>query len=268
MSYELDIKEMARGLRVEESHRGHCPKCKADEEAFIVTRKANGLVFICHRASCDLRGCIRSGGEGYVLERSVGKLQEKPPLDASSFRPLSKADLRGLEGRYGLAPAQIRAAGWLFVPESGRIAMPIWSPRGVQRGWVLRSLEVSHRAKALTYKEVDGPMPSWHGPRGGPVVVVEDIPSAVRAAKYTGAAALIGTTLSTDKVLELLEWSSRVILALDIDATSKAIDYAKKYSWMGNLCVISLSNIMRGDIKDMDSEEEQRYTETLSTMLR
>jgi hypothetical protein len=40
----------------------------------------------------------------------------------------------------------------------------------------------------------------------------------------------MGTNLNLDKLLDLLGVSERIVLALDRDATDKALEYAKRYA--------------------------------------
>ena len=85
-----------------------------------------------------------------------------------------------------------------------------------------------------------------------PLVVVEDIISATRLRQFGESCALLGTALSTEKVKAIRESNSRIILALDSDATTKAIKYKQEYSLFFNeFKVVQLEK----DPKDLSQTE-------------
>ena len=83
---------------------------------------------------------------------------------------------------------------------------------------------------------------------------MEDIPSAVRLAKYTGAVSLQGTDFCDDTINEIAEETQSVVWALDEDATQKAIKYCKKYRLMFKH---SRVQPLIKDIKNMEEKELQ-----------
>ena len=88
------------------------------------------------------------------------------------------------------------------------------------------------------------------------MLCVEDIVSAVKAAQYTTTVALGGTHLSEEMVWEITRIADDrpILLALDQDATAKAVKFAKKYALWGNFQVIPLSK----DIKDTPNDVIKR----------
>jgi hypothetical protein len=80
---------------------------------------------------------------------------------------------------------------------------------------------------------------------------VEDIPSAIKTVPFANgavAAALLGTTITDSSSHGLSKNFRKVDIALDADATEKAIGYKKKYGLMfDEFNVIKLER----DIKDM-----------------
>jgi len=109
--------------------------------------------------------------------------------------------------------------------------MSIRSPKNAHRGWVLRSVGSNVRAKALTFTEEGEVALSWYKTnRLAPTVLVEDIPSAVRASKTMNSVALLGTGIGSDRAMEIAKHATRpIFIAMDQDATPTAIEYAKKY---------------------------------------
>jgi hypothetical protein len=142
---------------------------------------------------------------------------------------------------------------WYYTTEYGsRIAMSVRSPTDGHRGWVLRN-DGTYSPKALTYLDEGEVALSWYmkNPHA-PTVLVEDIPSAVRASTYINAVALLGTAAGYDKAHEIALHAARpIFVALDQDATDQAIELIKEYSLLwDNPRVIPLQQ----DLKDMEED--------------
>ena len=89
------------------------------------------------------------------------------------------------------------------------------------------------------------------GARRG-VWVVEDQFSAMRLWQHgLSAVALLGTHINHERAVEISSVSNDVFLALDKDATAKAIEYATKFRYAFNAKVVALTR----DIKDQTEEE-------------
>ena len=131
--------------------------------------------------------------------------------------------------------------------------MSVRSPKFVHRGWVLRDITGRSRTKALTYIDEGQEGLSWYKTTpNAPTVVVEDIPSAVRASRYVNAVALLGTGIGADRALEIAENSSSVIMALDNDALALSFRWARRYALLwGDVEVQPLKK----DIKDMNEDD-------------
>lgn len=131
--------------------------------------------------------------------------------------------------------------------------MSILSPKGTHRGWVLRN-DGSSQPKALTYVEEGEDALSWYlCHESAPTVLVEDIPSAVRASTYVNAVALCGTGIGSDRASEIAEYATRpIVVALDQDATAKSFEYVKKYNllWDGPRVLP-----LKQDIKNMQETQ-------------
>jgi predicted nuclease of predicted toxin-antitoxin system len=145
---------------------------------------------------------------------------------------------------------------WWYTPEyGGRIAMSIRSPKFLHRGWVLRDISGRAKTKALTFIDDNEESLSWYKTNpNAPTVVVEDIPSAVRASMHgVNAVALLGTRMGTDRAIEIAQnTNSQVIITLDNDAVDLSFAHAKRYSLLwGSVSVLPLSK----DIKDMTDDE-------------
>jgi hypothetical protein len=156
--------------------------------------------------------------------------------------------------------------------------LPIYTPDGRVRGHVARIPWLgtefpgaSIQPKSITYKSEEGPLLSWY--RGKPgddtvdiesrsiyewpqrLVIVEDQISAMRVAQDKpgcDAVALLGTALNAEKISEIQAQHSRVIIALDADATRIAFQHARRWaSAFESFRVVILTK----DIKDLSKEE-------------
>jgi hypothetical protein len=137
--------------------------------------------------------------------------------------------------------------------ETGDLVFPLFTVEGYDAGHMLRRLD-GRKPKTLTFWSED--VPNCHFPRREALTsscfVVEDIPSAIRASRYMSSCALLGTHLSEDIVATLARNFHTIYLALDNDATKKAIGYKRKYSLsFGNFIVVPLSK----DVKNMKEIE-------------
>jgi hypothetical protein len=131
--------------------------------------------------------------------------------------------------------------------------MSIRGPKYGHRGWVLRSI-TGGEPKALTFVDEGEEGISWYKTTpGAGTILVEDIPSAVRAAAKCNSVALCGTGIGHDRAAEIAEYATRpIIVALDQDATKLSFKWARKYALMWGDVKVQLLN---KDIKDMTDEE-------------
>ena len=139
---------------------------------------------------------------------------------------------------------------WYYTTDKGgRIAMSVRAPNDTHRGWVLRS-DGSVAPKALTYLDEGAIGLSWYKAfEDGPTVLVEDIPSAIRASAYVNAVALMGTECGLEKAMEIRNNATYpVVVALDQDATKKAADHVTHYQLLWRAPRLLP---LQKDIKDM-----------------
>ena len=244
----------AADMEEEETRRILCPFCKggrSGEESMNVTLLEGTVLYNCHRATCLEKGAI---GGRLVRTRRV---QETPrPLVTPYTGELEELDdewLNYLRMKIGWQAEHVALGRPRYAPDENRVAYPIFSPTGLRRGWVLRSYDRFARRKVLTRMDVIEPHLSWYRPHmGDQVLVVEDIPSAVRAAWYVDTVALCGGTCGPEYALEIQRYYPNVTWALDADATTQAINLHRKY---GTLFESSTVLVLEKDIKDMTEEE-------------
>lgn len=224
---------LSESLDYGESLRDECPECKAKERTLSVTKTGEGVVlYQCFRASCALQGGL-CGVSKSRMKRLTHQMKHK--VWEGDTVALPQEVIVWLEKNWGLPPP--RTSNWYYTEDyGGRIAMSVRSPANTHRGWVLRS--DGSQPKALTYLDSGEVGLSWHHTSSELpcTVVVEDIPSAIRASAYVNAVSLLGTGCGDDKGEEIAAHAPRPIyIALDQDATDEAIELQKRYSllWDG-----------------------------------
>lgn len=135
--------------------------------------------------------------------------------------------------------------------------MSIRSPKYLHRGWVLRDIYNRSDVKALSFIDEGEEGISWYKNHvGAATIIVEDIPSAVRASSVINAVALCGTGVGLSRATEIAEHAQNgILVALDQDATAESFRIARKWSLLwGDVAVIPLKR----DIKNMDETEVQQ----------
>lgn len=128
---------------------------------------------------------------------------------------------------------------------------------GKLRGKIYRLLQSerdTHSPKDLNEIDRDWVMLHFPSPiRGKACIIVEDIPSANKVDKLFPCVALLGTHLNEEKLSYLLNLGIRhVIIALDNDATRKAIKLTRKF------CINTSILPLQRDLKDEPEESLKR----------
>ncbi len=253
MSVE-EVGLLAMHLEEGERIRDVCPFCKggrSGERSMNIAIKDGLILFNCHRASCQGgQGAIKDGGIRVV--RTTQKRKQNFTPFTGELTDLPEEWAKYLEKKVGFSEWHIRMSGARLAIEENRVAFPIYGPMGLRRGYSLRSYESYERCKSLTRMDVEEPHLSHYRALMVPtVIVVEDIPSAVRASRYVDAVALLGTGCNTDYATEISSMYRHVVWALDQDATEQALRLMRKHAL---LFETSRALFLEEDIKDMKEE--------------
>lgn len=258
MSIRDQVRTLGAALEPGETYRGSCPAC-SKPKVFTVTRTdKDELVYNCYRATCDLRpGAIGGTRYGNLLRNRKAKKSKIKPYEGR-LEDLSDEWKQFLYDRLGFTRYHLELARPRYAPDDHRIAYPILAPSGSSRGFVLRTYTLGVEPKAITYPETEEQCLSWYTAADGEsgeasvTVIVEDIPSAIRAAQYISSVAMNSGGIGMDAVMEIREQSPRIVWAFDEDATRKAIEHHRKYSiFFEDSRVLPLEK----DLKDMQEEE-------------
>lgn len=258
-----DIVLLGINLSEGESMRVICPVCRGGdsaEQSLSITRN-EGLVWQCFRAKCGIAGA--TNGAAFSKDIALPTKRAKKQWDGITHELPCEVAKR-ISSLWGIDDPPY----WYWTTDyGGRVAMSIRSPRDTHRGWQLRALRSNVPVKALTYTNEGEEALSWYKTQpGAPTIIVEDIPSAVRASKYVNSVALLGTGVGAVRALEISEHTTNgVIIALDQDATGLSFRWARKWSLLwGDVKVLPL----KVDIKNMNEQElkellnESRTTHT------
>ncbi len=215
-----------------------------------MTRDEEGLLYNCYRASCDTYG--RASGRSLTAAPRPERRDCLKPF-TGALHELTDEWREYLHGEVGFDAEHVRVARARRTDE-GRIAFPILDPIGKRRGFCLRSY-TGGVPKALTRMDTHEPHTSYYRAdeweRGPECWLVEDIPSAVRAARYVDTVALLGTTMTDEAAEEVAKYYRRVVWALDADATTTAL--AQRRTWALHFQDASVQ-VLECDLKDMTEE--------------
>ena len=250
----MDLKDYVDSLNLgpEESQRLDCPVC-GHKKTFSVTNRNGVKMWNCFHASCDVRGrssrrITRENARDILKPLNPTEVTPefiKPPTWVRTLNDECRDFLESVhtyphrfndiyyDVRRNRVVYAIRDMDGNLVDGNGRTlegARPKWYRYGKYRGGVL------------------------HNPLGyNRVVVVEDQPSAVSISDWVGGYALLGTSLRDEHIDDLKQFKS-VIIALDNDATDKALKHVCKLSRYADVDFLILDH----DLKSLGEEERER----------
>lgn len=254
MSNRQDILLLSAGLEEGETARFLCPSCaggSSGEKSLSITHSPEGLLWQCFRARCTEKGTTISTGIPYSSIPRTEEATKVKVVPKVQTLPLGPKALEWIESEWGVVAPKF----WYWTHDyGGRVAMSVRSPKYLHRGWCLRDIRGMYEAKALTFIDPGEESLSWYKehPKKG-TVLVEDIPSAVRASAHLNAVALLGTAIGASKAVEIAEHATRpIIIALDQDATSLSFKYERRWGLLwGDVRVLPLTK----DLKNMTEDE-------------
>lgn len=178
-----------------------CPFCEggsSKERSFVITKQGSSVFYVCHRASCNARGKAVTKRNMFAEDTPMSVKRKQTPPSEALYCPRIVLNHLG--------------------EEVGRV----WRRRPTAPQNLPKDINVIDEGWCMLHF----PSP----PEGDTCVIVEDIPSANRMDRYFPCVALLGTNFNEEKIELLLDCGiRRVIIALDEDATRKAIRLTRKY---------------------------------------
>lgn len=263
----IQLRHFAAALETGTTDRTECPWCGGGsdkEPAFAVTRTSEAeALYKCHRASCGRAGRLAVWGFRLrELPANVDQISGGSSEKGKSFTPrlytgdtseLGESWIAELLDLYGLDFLEANRTGWREELGTGLLVVPVLSPLGMVRGVELRRSKVQiydvKGSKTDSYRFLEGNWLGWYRAiNSGPTILVEDAISALKVSRHFQVVCLHGSHVSLDMLLEIIGivGNSEIILALDEDATSKALKFVAEWRFIApNFRCILLSKDMK-----------------------
>lgn len=219
-----DWRDVARSLPAGRKARVAC--CRADASA-IVSNGPRGLslwCFRCDRSEFEPHG-VRSIAEVLQARRADAELRRGPVALPADAVPVTEgpAAAHVWLARGGLRPDRAAHLGFVWSERHSRVFIPVHDRKGVVVGLQGRSLDPDRQPPK--YLNIGGEDAVYLAGRGervhagdvGPVVLTEDVLSAINVSKVARSACLLGTKASPAKLNALLAEGNDFITWLDPD---------------------------------------------------
>jgi hypothetical protein len=211
-------------------YRGYCPSCGASDKSFTATRRDGVIVFNCYHNSCSLHG---KREQKLTLTDVKAFWDNKAPVPDDFEIPdyfvpaLSNEQARKYLYRHNcMAAVEAGKTEVFYDPKLDRVVFTIKKD----------NCTVDAAGRALGDVK-----PKWHryGSSTTPFVchtdynvlcIVEDAASACAVSEVCSGMALGGTSLQLDYICAIVPYK-KLIVALDNDASLKALKFVKKLSF-------------------------------------
>jgi ribosomal protein L37AE/L43A len=250
----MNMKEYAEslGLFDGESRRMNCPSC-GHKNTFSVTNYNAELMWNCFHADCTVKGRANRR----ITLANVDTL-------------MSKTFKKRIERTVDCPIDFVKPKSWSrTIPEIGKTYTETVNTSGryddiyfdvVKDRLVYAIHDKQGRLVDGAGRSMTGARPKWYrygNYRGGfrigtsdTAFVVEDIPSAISISDWVTGYALLGTSLRDEHIDDLIEFK-QVVVALDKDATDKALTYMRVLNSVVPTGLLMLDK----DLKTLGDEE-------------
>jgi hypothetical protein len=245
----LDIPALGR-------YRSDCPVC-GKSNTFSVTDDGLQRLWFCFHADCNVKGrtgvTLTKDFAKYALSK---KVEPTKPVDNNFQTPDTFVSLsRSLD-----AELYVRSVSAYDAYLSGRADIQY----DFKRNRVVYMVKDGKRLVDAAGRAIDGRKPKWYryGNSKQPFIcgsgdtcfVVEDCASSCAISNLTTGMALLGTNLLPEHVC-LLQNYRKVFVALDKDATDKALDMVRTLHNKVNTKLVILTQ----DLKNMKGDERDEF---------
>ena len=249
-NYVIDLPLQPNG-----SMRLDCPVCSR-KNTFSVTEKNGQRLYNCFHVDCrtrgrtDLRLTKDNAHESFLPRRVKAVDQSLVFEEPDTFVPISRSEE---------AISYIKSVHALNSFREGRVDLRF----DFKRNRVVYLIFDGHRIVDAVGRNLTNEKPKWwrYGKSGYPFVcgdghvgiIVEDCASACSVSNNFTGIALLGTSL-LDSYIPILRKYKRLYVALDKDATKKALEIVIKLQDV----VTTKMMILNQDLKDMRDETRER----------
>jgi ribosomal protein L37AE/L43A len=249
----MDLTDILSG----ETKRGNCPKCHR-YNTFTLSRTGNTIKWNCYSASCNYSG-VKNNTSMSLEDIKFNHQQKNKTKGKQNVIDVSRLAYSNICSdfldKYCINNINIPV---LYDPLERRVAFMI-QHKGENIDAIGRALDVWRRPKWKRYSDIDTSITiPFDAPPKSNLIIVEDIISAWKAVTYlddTDAMPLLGTSLSTNNLNKIWDTYNSVTIALDKDATDKAINMSRRIFVGVDKCKVVALEL---DIKDMAIEDIQK----------
>ena len=255
------LKTYVEGLDIvpNTKYRSDCPVC-AKKNTFSVVDNGLQRMWFCFHADCNVSGrtgvTLSRTSASTVFERSAAVA---PPLRTSNTYEIP--DTFVSVSRRVEAESYLRKVGAYDAYLSGAADIRY----DVRMNRVVFLVKQKGRVVDAAGRSLDGRGPKWYrygsskhpficGNRDDSAIVVEDCASACCTSNICSAVALLGTNLLSEHI-EVLKQYDRVFVALDKDATDKAITMVRTL----HSHVPTRLMVLHTDLKNMEKDERNDF---------
>lgn len=244
--------------------RFDCPSCGGNE-TLSISKEDGQVLYHCYKARCGISGSrmllIRKDDIKDTLHsRTV--LERQGAIESPFVVPdhwimgiASKKCFQMLLNTNSIDSYTDNKFKVAYDPKLNRLVYLITDNTNKIVGAIGRSL-TNQKPKVFNYN-IESNTPFSCG-KGSTAVLVEDCASACsigRLNEYTGIA-LLGTNIKSGYLFHIVSNFNNIIIALDADATGKAIKLKQSIEYYANQVKIWK---LKKDLKDMSKEEIQNY---------
>ena len=249
----MDLTDILSG----ETKRGNCPKCHR-HNTFTLSRTGNTIKWNCYSASCNYSG-VKNNTSMSLEDIKFNHQQKNKTKGKQNVIDVSRLAYSNICSdfldKYCINNIDIPV---LYDPLERRVAFMI-QHKGENIDAIGRALDVWRKPKWKRYSDIDTSITiPFDAPSKSNLIIVEDIISAWKAVTHlddTDAMPLLGTSLSTNNLNKIWDTYNSVTIALDKDATDKAINMSRRIFVGVDKCKVVALEL---DIKDMAIEDIQK----------
>lgn len=247
----------------------HCTHCTGSSKSLMVSHSEKG--YSCHCFRCfepEAHQFIRHGNRSLMEimahKKQLEEVKSKPPFMPTDSMDVDKDQAWFL--KYGISMTLAEKYGFKFSEFYNRVCIPVYSANGTLTAVQGRALTEQHKPKWLYMgkPEKDSVFYANKEPLIGPLVVTEDILSAIKVARIgVPCISMLGSHISDGQLQKIMAHAKHVrvndiCIWLDGDDAGKAgASYAmKQFQLQGIEPKIVKSKL---DPKEYGLEEIERY---------
>lgn len=250
-----------------QTKRADCPVCKR-KNTFTYTREYYGCLYNCYSADCKTSGVHRTVMSSDSLRNAIIRTKdtEIPIFEVPDyFKPITSSTYCvNMLDRYGCSKyLEHYEQSLRYDPKEDRLVFLIHNPACYTS---IDAVGRSLSSASPKWKRYGKSSRGFHVNGGNITIVVEDCFSAANLYGDFEALALMGTTLTYEHIKTLINCINPVVICLDKDATSKALEMRKVLRpllWaMQKLKV----HMLQKDIKNMTPAEREEFVSKINGM--